>query len=169
MEGARRSAQFRRAWHRMTRSPRTWQFWQLPAGCLAHVIAVVGDSIAIGVAAHLVDSRSSRSAAAVAALLGRARDSGDDTEPGRGCRIDQGHLRHLGTPGRHPLPPVSGLLAPIPRIAMTQWRIRQIAPHRRCSVPGGSVRPTEPLTSPSASLPVSLPGCRIRVAGSEGR
>ncbi len=29
------------------------------------------------------------------------------------------------------LPPVFGLLAPIPRLALTQWRIRQIAPHRR--------------------------------------
>ncbi|MGO9077794.1 MAG: GGDEF domain-containing protein [Streptosporangiaceae bacterium] len=29
------------------------------------------------------------------------------------------------------LPPVYALVAPIPRIAMSQWRIRRIAPHRR--------------------------------------
>ncbi|MGI9007674.1 MAG: GGDEF domain-containing protein [Streptosporangiaceae bacterium] len=29
------------------------------------------------------------------------------------------------------LPPLFALLIPIPRIALTQWRIRQIAPHRR--------------------------------------
>jgi len=29
------------------------------------------------------------------------------------------------------LPPIYALLAPIPRIAMTQWRVRKIQPHRR--------------------------------------
>ena len=134
MEGARRVAQFRRAWHRTTRSPRTWQLWQLPGWLLAYVIAVVvADSIAIGVAAYLwFPGVRAAQLLLFAALLGCVAVTVEMTRSrGEAAGLIKDTYAIWELPAAILLPPVFGLLAPIPRIALTQWRIRQIAPHRR--------------------------------------
>jgi diguanylate cyclase (GGDEF)-like protein len=134
MEGARRIAQFRRAWHRMTRSPRTWQLWELPGWLLAYVIAVVvADSIAIGVAAYLwFPGVRAAQLLLFAALLGCVAVTVEMTRSrGEAAGLIKDTYAIWELPAAILLPPVFGLLAPIPRIALTQWRIRQIAPHRR--------------------------------------
>ena len=118
----------------MTRSPRTWQLWQLPGWLLAYVIAVVvADSIAIGVAAYLwFPGVRAAQLLLFAALLGCVAVTVEMTRSrGEAAGLIKDTYAIWELPAAILLPPVFGLLAPIPRIALTQWRIRQIAPHRR--------------------------------------
>ena len=118
----------------MTRPPRTWQVWELAGWLRAYVIAVViADLIAIGVAAYLwVPGVRAWQLLLFAALLGCVAVTVEMTRSrGEAAGLIKDTYAIWELPAAILLPPVLGLLAPIPRIALTQWRIRQIAPHRR--------------------------------------
>jgi diguanylate cyclase (GGDEF)-like protein len=118
----------------MTSPLRTWQLWQLAGWLRAYVIAVViADSIAIGVAAYLwVPGVRAAQLLLFAALLGCVAVTVEMTRSrGEAAGLIKDTYAIWELPAAILLPPVFGLLAPIPRIALTQWRIRQIAPHRR--------------------------------------
>ena len=134
MGGARRIARFRRARQRVTRPFRGWQLWALAGWLRSYVIAVViADLIAIGVAAYLwVPGVRGTQLLLFAALLGCDAMTVEMTRSrGEAAGLIKDTYAIWELPVALLLPPVFGLLAPIPRLALTQWRIRQIAPHRR--------------------------------------
>jgi diguanylate cyclase (GGDEF)-like protein len=134
MGGGRRAARFRRAWQRFTRPPQTWQLWGLAGWLRSYVIGVVvADSIAIGFAAYLwVPKVRGAQLLLFAALLGCVAVTVEMTRSrGEAAGLIKDTFAIWELPAAILLPPVFGLLAPLPRIALTQWRIRQIAPHRR--------------------------------------
>ncbi|MDR2987671.1 MAG: GGDEF domain-containing protein [Nocardiopsaceae bacterium] len=118
----------------MTRPLRAWEIWKLAGWLRAYVIAVViADLIAIGVTAYLwlPDVRLTQ-LLLFAALLGCGAITVELTRSrGETAGLIKDTYAIWELPAALLLPPVFGLLAPIPRLALTQWRIRQIAPHRR--------------------------------------
>jgi diguanylate cyclase (GGDEF)-like protein len=129
-----RTVRLRRPWERVTGARRKWQLWELPGWLRAYVIAVVIiDAGAIAVAAF-----ASIPGVRLAQLLLFAALLGCDAltvEMTRGQGETAGLVKDVYAiwelPAAILLPPLFALLIPIPRIALTQWRIRQIAPHRR--------------------------------------
>jgi len=134
MGGARRMVRFHRAWQQTTHPLRTWQLWELPRWLRGYVIAVViADLIAIGIAAYLwVPAVHATQLLLFAALLGGDAMTVEMTRSrGETAGLIKDTYAIWELPAALLLPPVFALLAPIPRFALTQWRIRQIAPHRR--------------------------------------
>lgn len=134
MGGARRVARFCRARQRVTRPLRTWQLWELAGWLRGYVIAVViADLIAIGVAAYLwVPGVHATQLLLFAAVLGCDAMTVEMTRSrGETAGLIKDTYAIWELPAALLLPPPFGLLVPIPRFALTQWRIRQIAPHRR--------------------------------------
>jgi diguanylate cyclase (GGDEF)-like protein len=134
MGGARRMVRFRRAWQQTTHPLRTWQLWELPGWLRGYVIAVViADLIAIGFATYLwVPGVHLTQLLLFAALLGCDAMTVEMTRSrGETAGLIKDTYAIWELPAALLLPPVFGLLVPIPRLALTQWRIRQIAPHRR--------------------------------------
>lgn len=134
MGGARRIAWFRRARQRVTRPLRAWQLWELPGWLRGYVIAVViADVIAIGVAASLglPGVRVTQLLLFAALLVCDAITVEMTRSRGEAAGLIKDTYAIWELPAALLLPPVFGLLVPIPRFALTQWRIRQIAPHRR--------------------------------------
>jgi len=134
MGWGRRTAELPDAWQRVMGAPRAWQLWKLAGWLRAYVIAVViADLIAIGIAAYLsVPGVRLTQVLLFAALIAcdavtveMTRSRGETA----GLIKDTHAIWEL--PAALLLPPVFGLLVPLPRFALTQWRIRQIAPHRR--------------------------------------
>ncbi len=118
----------------MTRPLRGWQLWGLSGWLRSYVIAVViADLIAIGVAAYLwVPEVRATQLLLFAALLGCGATTVEMTRSrGEAAGLIKDTYAIWELPAALLLPPVFGLLVPIPRLALTQWRIRQIAPHRR--------------------------------------
>ncbi|MGN6794916.1 MAG: diguanylate cyclase [Streptosporangiaceae bacterium] len=134
MGGARRTARFRRAWPRAARPWRTWQLWELAGWLRGYVIAVVvADLIAIGFAAYAwLPGVRLNQLLLFAALLGCGATTVELTRSrGEAAGLIKDTYGIWELPAALLLPPVFGLLAPIPRIALMQWRIRQRAPHRQ--------------------------------------
>src|SRR5262245_34050399 len=127
-------AQVRRARGRVTPPLRAWQLWGLQSWLRGYVMAVVvADLIAIGIATYLwVPGVRLTQLLLFAALLGCAATTVEMTRSrGESAGLIKDTYAIWELPAALLLPPVFGLLAPIPRLALTQWRIRQIAPHRR--------------------------------------
>lgn len=139
MGSAGRAVRLRRPRLRVTGARRAWQVWELPGWLRAYVIAVViVDLIAVVVAAL-----ASIPGVRVAQLLLFAALVGCDAltvEVTRSQGETAGLIKDIYGIWELPvailLPPVFALLVPIPRIVLTQWRIRQIAPHRRVFTAG---------------------------------
>ena len=139
MGGGVRTVRLRGPWHRVTMVRRVWQLWELPRWLRGYVIAVVViDAIAIAAAAFAsIPGVRPAQLLLFAALLGcdaltveMTRSQGETA----GLVKDVYAIWEL--PAAILLPPVFALLVPIPRIVLTQWRIRQIAPHRRVFTAG---------------------------------
>jgi diguanylate cyclase (GGDEF)-like protein len=134
-----RTVRLRRPWQRVTGARRSWQLWQLPGWLRAYVIAVVIiDSVAIAVAAFAsIPGVRLAQLLLFAALLGCDALTVEMTRSqGETASLIKDVYAIWELPVAILLPPVFALLAPIPRIALTQWRIRQIAPHRRVFTAG---------------------------------
>jgi diguanylate cyclase (GGDEF)-like protein len=134
MGGARRSARIRRACPRVTRFRRMWQLWELPGWLSAYLIAVViADAIVIGVAGYLSipGIRLTQVLLFAALLVCDAATVEMTRSRGETAGFIKDTYAIWELPAALLLPPVFGLLIPLPRIALTQWRVRQIAPHRR--------------------------------------
>jgi diguanylate cyclase (GGDEF)-like protein len=134
MEGARRRARYRRACQQVTHFGRTWQLWHLTGWLRSYVIAVVlADAIVIGVAGYLsFPGVHITQLLLFAALLGCDAATVEMTRSrGETAGVIKDTYAIWELPAAILLPPVFALLIPLPRIALTQWRVRQIAPHRR--------------------------------------
>lgn len=139
MGSAWRTVRLRRPWQRVTGARRAWQLWQLPGWLRAYVIAVVIiDAGAIAVAAYAsVPGVRLAQLLLFAALLGCDALTVEMTRSqGETASLIKDIYAIWELPAAILLPPVFALLIPIPRIALTQWRIRQIAPHRRVFTAG---------------------------------
>ncbi len=139
MGSAWRVVRLRRPWQRLTGERRAWQLWELPAWLRAYVIAVVMiDSVAIAVAAFAsIPGVRLAQLLLFAALLGCDALTVEMTRSqGETASLVKDVYAIWELPAAILLPPVFALLIPIPRIALTQWRIRQIAPHRRVFTAG---------------------------------
>jgi len=164
---ALRTVRVRRPWQHVIGAWRAWQLWELPGWLRAYVIAVVIiDSVAIAVAAF-----ASIPGVRLAQLLLFAALLGCDAltvEMTRGQGETAGLVKDVYAIWELPavilLPPLFALLMPIPRIALTQWRIRQIAPHRRVftagaiSLSNGAAYVTFRFLSPHVAWMTSIPG-----------
>jgi diguanylate cyclase (GGDEF)-like protein len=134
LAGAWRTVRLRRPWQRATGARRPWQLWELPGWLSAYVIAIVLiDSGAIAVAAFAsIPGVRLEQLLLFAALLGCDALTVEMTRSqGETAGLVKDVYAVWELPAAILLPPVFALLVPIPRIALTQWRIRQIAPHRR--------------------------------------
>ncbi len=139
MGSARRIAGFRRLWQCLIRPLRTWQLWQLAGWLRAFVLTVVvADSIAIVAAAYIsVPGVRVSQLLLFAALVGCDAMTVEMTRSrGEAAGLIKDTYAIWELPAAILLPPVFGLLVAIPRIVLTQWRIRQIAPHRRVFTAG---------------------------------
>jgi diguanylate cyclase (GGDEF)-like protein len=123
----------RRLWLRV-RGGGPWQLWELPGWLSAYVVTIIIlDAIAIVLASwasiphvHLTQLL------LFGALLGGAALTVEMTRSrGETAGVIKDIYAIWELPAVILLPPAFALLVPIPRIALTQWRIRQIAPHRR--------------------------------------
>ncbi|MBO0771658.1 MAG: GGDEF domain-containing protein [Actinobacteria bacterium] len=113
--------------------PRSWPVWALPRKLVAYIVAVVAAYLAaLGVAAwaapfHLANL------GLFAALLACSAVTVELTR--RAGENAGGLIRDVYGVWELPLaimlPPVYAMLAPAVRIALTQWRIRQLPVHRR--------------------------------------
>jgi hypothetical protein len=111
-----------------------WPLWKLASWLRGYVIAVViADLIAIGVAAYLsVHGVRLAQVLLFAALIACDAVTVEMTRSrGETAGLIKDTYAIWELPAALLLPPVFGLLVPLPRFALTQWRIRQIAPHRR--------------------------------------
>ncbi len=111
---------------------RSWPFWKLPrslACFVAVVIAIDGVAIAISAAALPVRAHD----LAVFGLL--LACNGATVELTRRASEPEGHVKDVHAVWELPivvmLPPLYALLAPIVRLALTQWRVRQAAVYKR--------------------------------------
>ncbi|HMG62222.1 MAG TPA: hypothetical protein VK599_04665, partial [Streptosporangiaceae bacterium] len=113
-----------------------WPLWELPRWLLVFVITVIaaaGVALAAALALTSVRGYSAHDAELFAVLLGcdavtveLTRRSG---EPGGGLIKETHAVWEL--PIALLLPPLYGLIAPIVRLALTQWRVRQALAYRR--------------------------------------
>jgi len=113
---------------------RTWQLWELAGWLRGYVVAVViADLVAVGFAAYLwLPGVRVTQLALFAALLGCDALTVEMTRSrGETAGLIKDTYAIWELPAALLLPPVFGLLVPNPRFALMQWRIRQIAPHRR--------------------------------------
>jgi hypothetical protein len=124
------------AWHRWVLSwshaVRGWPLWELPRWLLAFILSVVAaDLTAITVAAASTSLRGTDLelvAVLLACNLATVELTHRASEPA-GLVKDVHAVWEL--PLALLLPPVYGLLAPIPRMALVQWRVRPTLIHRR--------------------------------------
>lgn len=134
-----RTVRLRRPWQRVTGAGRAWQLWELPGWLRAYVIAVVLiDSVAIAVAAFasIPRVRLAQLLLFAALLVCDALTVEMTRNQGETASLVKDVYAIWELPAVILLPPVFALLVPIPRIALTQLRIRQIAPHRRAFTAG---------------------------------
>jgi diguanylate cyclase (GGDEF)-like protein len=117
---------------RRIRAVDDWSLWSLPRWLVIFVVAVVAVYVAaIGVAASFTSPTEHDLIlfgvllACTAVAVEVARKTG---EPGHTAKDVQGVWEF---PIAILLPPLFGLLAPISRIALQQWRVRRAPPHRR--------------------------------------
>ena len=111
---------------------RAWQLLQLPRRLVAFIAAVVtADLAAIVLAAHwtVVSPRDLVIFGLLVACGGVTVEMTRRT--GESAMFVKDVCGVWELPIAILLPPIFALIAPIPRIAMTQWRVRKIAPHRR--------------------------------------
>jgi len=111
---------------------RTWPIWGLPRGLRMYIIAaVLAILVAIGLAAR-AGLGSGRDLALLAALVACEAATIEFT---RRAGENAGVIKDVHGVWELPvailLPPVYALLVPVLRLAMTQWRIRQVPVHRR--------------------------------------
>jgi diguanylate cyclase (GGDEF)-like protein len=118
--------------HQRVRAVRTWPVMELPRWLLVFIAAVVAaDAAAIALAARV-----SVITPADLLLFGGLLACGAVTvemtrRAGETALFIKDVCGVWELPMAILLPPVFALLVPIPRLALTQWRIRKIAPHRR--------------------------------------
>src|ERR1017187_2139727 len=118
--------------HQRVRAVRTWPVMELPRWLLVFIAAVVAaDAAAIPLAARV-----SVITPADLLLFGGLLACGAVTvemtrRAGETALFIKDVCGVWELPMAILLPPVFALLVPIPRLALTQWRIRKIAPHRR--------------------------------------
>jgi diguanylate cyclase (GGDEF)-like protein len=118
--------------HQLARHVQEWQLLQLPGWLIAFVAAVVAaEAAAIGLAA----GRSPWHPSNLAVFLGLVACSAATVEitrrAGETALLIKDQFLVWELPVAILLPPLYALVVPIPRIILTQWRVRQIAPHRR--------------------------------------
>jgi diguanylate cyclase (GGDEF)-like protein len=113
-----------------------WPLWELPRWLLAFVITVIaaaGVALAAALALTSVHGYSAHDAELFAVLLGCDAVTVELTrrggEPGGGLIKETHAVWEL--PIALLLPPLYGLIAPIVRLALTQWRVRQALAYRR--------------------------------------
>jgi diguanylate cyclase (GGDEF)-like protein len=118
--------------HLLARQVRAWQLLQLPRWLIVFVVAVVtADAAALALAARVTVIRPADLLifglllACGAVTVEMTRRSSET------ALVVKNVFGVWELPMAILLPPLFVLLAPIPRIALTQWRIRKIAPHRR--------------------------------------
>ena len=139
MGSARRTVRPRLPWQRLAGARRAWQLWELPGWLSTYVVTVVIiDSIAIVVAAFAsIPELRLPQLLLFAALLGCDALTVEVTRrQGETASLIKDVYAIWELPVAILLPPVFALLVPLPRIALTQWRIRQIAPYRRVFTAG---------------------------------
>jgi diguanylate cyclase (GGDEF)-like protein len=134
-----RTVRLRRPWQRVISARRPWQLSELPGWLRGYVIAIVIiDSVAIAAAAFAsIPGVRLTQLLLFAALLGCDALTVEMTRSqGETAGLVKDVYAVWELPAAILLPPVFALLVPIPRIALTQWRVRQIAPHRRVFTAG---------------------------------
>jgi diguanylate cyclase (GGDEF)-like protein len=121
------------AWcNRLHRRVRAWQLLRLPRWLVALIAAVVAaDAAAIGITASNTAFRATDLMLFGALLICGAVTVELTRRAGENALLVKNVFAVWELPMVILLPPVFALIAPIPRFVLTQWRIRQIAPHRR--------------------------------------
>jgi len=118
--------------HRGVSSVRAWPVMTLPRRLLLFIAAVVvADALALVLAARVSVIRPADVLLFGALLLCGAVTIEMTRRGGETALMVKDVCGVWELPMAILLPPVFALLAPLPRLALTQWRIRQIAPHRR--------------------------------------
>jgi len=123
---------FRQAGRRQMLNVRSWPFWKLPRSlaCFVAVVILI-DGVAIAVSAAALPLRAHD--LAVFGLL--LACNGATVELTRRTSEPEGHVKDVHAVWELPivvlLPPLYALLAPIVRLALTQWRVRQAAVYKR--------------------------------------
>src|SRR6266446_3174773 len=111
---------------------RSWPFWKLPRSlaCFVAVVILI-DGVAIAISAAALPLRAHD--LAVFGLL--LACNGATVELTRRTSEPEGHVKDVHAVWELPivvlLPPLYALLAPIVRLALTQWRVRQAAVYKR--------------------------------------
>ncbi|HTP15559.1 MAG TPA: GGDEF domain-containing protein, partial [Streptosporangiaceae bacterium] len=118
--------------HRLVKAARTWPITELPRWLVVFVAAVVAaDVAAIALAARVSVIRPGDLLLFAALLACGAATIELTRRGGETALLVKDVCGVWEMPMAILLPPVFALLVPIPRFAMTQWRIRKIALHRR--------------------------------------
>ena len=111
---------------------RDWPLWSLPGWLTVFILAVIAtDLVAIGVAAFFV-TITAHDLLLFGLLLGCTALA---VEMSRKAREQGGMTKDVQGVWELPiailLPPLYALIAPIPRLALMQWRVRRAPLHRR--------------------------------------
>jgi diguanylate cyclase (GGDEF)-like protein len=112
---------------------RGWQLVQLPRWLVAFVAVVIGaDAVAVGRAALHVPAIRPADLLVFGLLVGCSAVTVERTRRlGESALLTKEVFGVWELPIAILLPPVFALLAPFPRLALLQWRVRKVAPHRR--------------------------------------
>jgi diguanylate cyclase (GGDEF)-like protein len=111
---------------------RTWQLWQEPGVLVSYLLTVVGVFVVVGVAQLASITPSLVNAAVYVTLLACAALCVEATRRlGETAGLSRAFQSSWTLPIALLLPPVYGLLAPVPLKALTQLRVGRSAVHRR--------------------------------------
>ena len=111
---------------------RTWQLWQEPGVLVGYVLTVVGVFVVVGVAQLASTTPALHDAAVYVILLACAALCVEATRRlGETAGLSRAFQSSWTLPIALLLPPVYGLLAPVPLKALTQLRVGRSAVHRR--------------------------------------
>ncbi len=111
---------------------RTWQLWQEPGVLVSYVLTVVGVFVVVGVAQLASTTPALHDAAVYLTLLACAALCVEATRRlGETAGLSRAFQSSWTLPIALLLPPVYGLLAPVPLKALTQLRVGRSAVHRR--------------------------------------
>jgi len=111
---------------------RTWQLWQEPGVLVSYLLTVVGVFVVVGVAQLASTTPALHDAAVYVTLLACAALCVEATRRlGETAGLSRAFQSSWTLPIALLLPPVYGLLAPVPLKALTQLRVGRSAVHRR--------------------------------------
>src|SRR5579862_682298 len=117
----------------LARRLRGWQLIQLPRWLVAFVAVVVcADAAVIGLTAAQVATVRPHDLLVFGLLIACSAVTVERTRRmGESALMTKEVFGVWELPIAILLPPVFALLAPLPRLALFQWRVRKVAPHRR--------------------------------------